>query len=105
MKKRRTLLTLLALLLIVGIPIAFLVREYSQDRLNRELIEAIKVDDTDKALAALKAGADPNACDYSGTPRSLRMYIIQLFDKLNRPASKPETALMMVFDRGQHSYF
>jgi|SRR5579871_615338 len=62
MKKRRALLlTLLALLLVVGIPTALLLRAYRQERLNRELLAAVLGGDTNKALTALRAGANPNA--------------------------------------------
>jgi len=62
MKKRRALLlSLLILLLLVGIPVGFLLREYRQERLNRDLIEAIVTNDTPSVLTALNAGASPNA--------------------------------------------
>ena len=62
MKKRRALLLpLLVFLLIVGIPTGYVMREYRRERLHRDLIVAIKADDTNRALAALKSGADGNA--------------------------------------------
>ncbi|HLK55883.1 MAG TPA: ankyrin repeat domain-containing protein [Chthonomonadaceae bacterium] len=64
MKRRRTLLLpLLVLLLIVGIPAALTIRTLHQEQSNHALIAAIRADDTQAALAALKAGADPNVRD------------------------------------------
>src|ERR1051326_8686314 len=51
------LLTLLILLLAFGIPTGLLIREHA----IRDLVAAIKANDTDKALDALKVGAIVNA--------------------------------------------
>ncbi|HLK55094.1 MAG TPA: hypothetical protein VKU00_00930 [Chthonomonadaceae bacterium] len=87
MKKRRSLLfTLLALLLVVGIPAGLLMREYRQEQANLDLIAAIKANDTDEALAALNAGADPNARDHTDDqPLPLGEHMKQLFDQLLHP--------------------
>ncbi|HLK57429.1 MAG TPA: ankyrin repeat domain-containing protein [Chthonomonadaceae bacterium] len=83
MKKRRALLTLLALLLVVGIPTLLMLREYRQERLNRDLIAAIQVEDTGEALAALKAGADPNSREASiRVPPSIAEHCQQLIGKI-----------------------
>src|ERR1051326_9456230 len=55
------LLTLLALLLLVGIPTGLVVREYRRAKMNRDLITAILEGNSKKALTTLGAGADPNA--------------------------------------------
>ena len=70
MKKRRILLfILIGLLLILGLPMGLLFREYRREQTNEALISAIKAHSPAKALAALKEGADPNASDSSdGTP-------------------------------------
>src|SRR5690242_10321408 len=84
MKKRRiVLLTLLALLLVIGIPTGLLAREYRQERLSQDLIEAIKTDNRGKTLAALRSGADPNARDHSDDkPLTWREHVTLLLDKV-----------------------
>ena len=82
MKKRRALLLpLLALLLVVGIPAGLLLREYRYEQASQALIAAIKVNDTEKALAALRAGADANAKDF-GKPASFASQLKYIFDRL-----------------------
>ncbi len=74
MKKRRLLFTLLALLLVVGIPIGLLVREYRHAQANRALVAAVKASNTQKALEALNNGADPNTTEVdakSSSPTAL----------------------------------
>ncbi len=93
MKKRRLLLTLLALLLVTGIPMGFLIREYRQERLNQDLIAAIKVEDTDKVLAALKSGANPNARDYS---QKKQPSVFEQIREMFRPSDVSPTALMLL---------
>ncbi|HLK59948.1 MAG TPA: ankyrin repeat domain-containing protein [Chthonomonadaceae bacterium] len=111
MKKHRLLLiVLLVLLVVVGLPMGLLVREYRQERLNRELIEAIKVYDPPAVLAALKGGADPNARDYSDDkPLAFREQIKHLWDNMLHANSKAEldvhaTALIRCFRVSQEYY-
>jgi cytohesin len=103
MKKHRAIfLTLLALLVVIGIPTGFVVREYRHERANRDLIVAIQAEDTGRAIAALKAGADPNARDHSGDkPRSFGEEARRLLDRLLHPGAKPDadarpTALLLL---------
>src|ERR1051325_6775348 len=105
MKKQRTLLlTLLALLLVVGIPAGLLVREYRHEQASQDLIAAIKADDTPAALAALKAGADPNAHDHSyDKTLTFGEHMKQLLDKLLHPTVRTKldtrpTALLLHID-------
>src|SRR5205085_6763940 len=63
MKRRRFrwLIPLLIPLLFVCLLGGWTYRQYRQERLNEQLIRAIVKEDTTAALAALDAGADPNA--------------------------------------------
>ena len=73
MKRRRTLILLICLLL-VGVPMGLLVSTFVQQQHDHDLVNAIKIDNTLAALSALKQGADPNALDYNekaGSPREL----------------------------------
>jgi len=90
MKKRRALLlTLLALLLVVGIPSVLMLREYRREQASRDLIAAIYANDTEKVLAALKQGADPNARDHSDDkPLSFGEHVKRLFKNILRPNVK-----------------
>jgi hypothetical protein len=91
MKKRRTLLfTFLPLLLLIGIPTGIFVREYRQERLNRDLIVAIKANDTERVLANLHAGADANARDNGIKSPTFRNSLKQMFD--------------LIFHRSQQSH-
>ena len=70
-----------------------------QNHLNSALIDAINLNDTQKALALLSAGADPNARDEP--PQHLSLWRVML-DKLRgkRPAtSTAPTALVVAVDR------
>src|SRR5689334_20500135 len=105
MKKRRTLLfTLLALLLVVGTLSGFVMREYRNEQASRDLIDAIQAEDTDRAVAALKAGADPNTRDRSyDKPLSFGEYLRHLQNKILHLKTKGEpdehpTALLLVLD-------
>ncbi|HLK59397.1 MAG TPA: ankyrin repeat domain-containing protein [Chthonomonadaceae bacterium] len=99
MKKRRALL--LAPLLLVGILMGLMMREYRREQASQDLIAAIKAYDTPAALAALKAGADPNTRDHSDDkPLSFSEHMKQLLDKALHPNVKPmpdehQTALML----------
>ena len=91
MKKRRALLFTLLILLFIGIPMGFVMREYRHEQLNRDLIAAIKANDTDKALAALKGGSDPNARDHSDDkPLTWREHATSLINKIVHPHPKTE---------------
>ncbi len=107
MKKRRLLLILLALLLVVGIPTGFIVHEYRQERLNRDLIKAIYAQDTNKALMALEAGANPNAKeeDRPSTPtESFQRLFDQIFHRGAQNGDyRPRTALMLTFENNSWS--
>jgi ankyrin repeat protein len=112
MKKWRPLLfTLLALLLLIGIPTAWLMREYRRERASWDLIAAIKAEDTARALTALRAGADPNIRTHfsfpweglpEDTPPSFGEQMKQFLDNLFHPTVKSnqddQTALLLHLD-------
>jgi hypothetical protein len=80
MKRRLPFLITLALLLVVGITTGCALR---REAASQTLLCAIQDQDTPAALAALKAGADPNIHEhFQDTPRSFRENIKQLWDNL-----------------------
>src|ERR1051326_4620846 len=85
-KRRRVwLLSLLALLVFLSIPTGFWVCEYRQAKRDYALIEAVKANDTAKAIAALRAGADVNARDYSDSAFTFRVLFRRISDRLFHP--------------------
>ena len=90
MKQRRVLIiTLLALLLTIGIPTGFLMREFQREQASRDLITAIKADDIPSALSTLKHGALPNTRDgLDNSPLSFREQMRHLLDKIFQPNVK-----------------
>src|SRR5579884_2851558 len=62
-KSRLALAFLLLLAGFVGIPVWSTWRAVRQERLDRALLSAIKKANTQAAIAALNAGADPNTID------------------------------------------
>jgi ankyrin repeat protein len=81
----------------------FFVKIIRQEQRDRDLIAAIKADDTIKALAALKAGANPNAYDYSNEQSlSLSEKLERFFDRFQHPDASSgsgyeNTALVLLF--------
>src|SRR5579871_1113009 len=106
MKKRRALiLTLLTLLLMFGIPMVLTIRAVHHEQANRDLIAAIKADDTPAALAALHAGADANATDFGDRAPSMREVLQRFWNHLIHPSARQEpefhrTALLILL--GEH---
>src|SRR5437870_3714080 len=101
MKKRLTfLLILLAVLFVFGIPAVLTVRELHQEQLNQTLVAAIKANDMEGALEALKVGADANAKDYGDKPPTFRDSLnrlgARLFHRKTRPQFQP-TALALLY--------
>jgi ankyrin repeat protein len=97
MKKRRTLLfTLLALLLIIGIPVGLLVR---QELLNDALIAAIKASNTEKAVALLNSGADANAVAFYFETAPLSERLLHKLQHWNEPfkSSVSQPAIFFLF--------
>jgi ankyrin repeat protein len=92
MKKYRNLsLILLVLLFFVGMPVGLVINASRCDDASRDLIISIKLDDIEGAMAALKAGADPNTRDHSeDKPLSFMERTKQLCRKAFPPHSKPE---------------
>ena len=102
MKKRRTLvLMLLVLLIVAGTGMGFFVSAVQSEQSGSALIAAIKNNDTPAAVAALKSGVDPNVRDYSeDTPLSISERLKLVADKLFHPGATPDsgshpTALML----------
>lgn len=91
MKKRRTLfLWIIILSLTIGLTSILVFRAYHRERRSQELIAALKAGETQDALAALTAGADPNYRDNGDGPISFHSYLEALWKKLRgvrQPAS------------------
>jgi len=103
MKKRHPLFISLILLLTIAIPTGFLVREFQREEASRDLIKAIKADDTKGALDALRSGADPNCRDFSDLPLTFREQLQHLIDWMFRRKANQEdktrlTALLLTVD-------
>lgn len=83
MKKRRALIfSLLPLAVLICIAFGLVMRGYWREQAGRELILAIKANDTDKALDALRAHADPNVRDQSDVTPSFRAYLSKLWQQM-----------------------
>lgn len=94
-QKRLILLFPLCLLaLLIGVLGWLTWREVRQERLNRQLIDAIKQEDTTTALSALKQGADANARDEKQTLPAWKDLWNRLRGK-RPPPSKAPTALLL----------
>ena len=70
-------------LLLIGVPVWIVGRAYRRERATHDLATALYKDDTRSALAALRAGADPNArrFEHDSPPtfgQSLRRFLQQL---------------------------
>jgi hypothetical protein len=94
---KRRLGFLLTFLLVIGIPSGWMLRTYWCMQADRALIEAIKFNDTDRALAALHSGADANARGpvlgedpSNAPPLTLQEYFQRFYDKLTHPNAKPK---------------
>jgi ankyrin repeat protein len=83
MKKRRALtISLLALALLVCVASGLVMGGYWREQAGRELIRAIKANDTNRALDALRAHADPNVRDQGEKAPSLRDYLSKLWRQM-----------------------
>ena len=105
MKKHRTLLLILAtLLLILAIFTGFFLRMVHHDQANRDLISAVKKGDTTGAIAALDAGAEANTHDHSdAAPPTFSEQIRRFTTHLFHPGAQPapdarSTALLTLLD-------
>lgn len=80
MKKRRALtIPLLTLPLLLCVSSGIVMRGYWREQASRELILAIKANDTSRALDALRAHADPNVRDQGEKAPSLSAYLSKLW--------------------------
>jgi len=97
MKKRRALfLTLpIILLLIISFPTGFFVREYRQERMERQLIQAVKRQDASAVLSLLAHGADANAQDKPPDPRPVWRILLDRLQGKRSPPSQAPTALLV----------
>ncbi|HLK55019.1 MAG TPA: ankyrin repeat domain-containing protein [Chthonomonadaceae bacterium] len=82
----------LLLLMVVGIPVCYFALEYRQAQRDRALIAAVKANDTEGAIAAIRAGADVNARDYSDRSLSLPDALQRAMDRLLHPQAIPTVA-------------
>ena len=84
--------------LIAVISIALCVRAYRHEQLGHELILALKVNDTNRALAALQAHADPNFRDQEERPPDFQRYLSTFWQQIRGikpPAKTRPTALAL----------
>jgi len=93
-KKRLLLFPLGVLAVLIGIPCCLTWREVRHERLNQQLIEAIKREDTATALSALAQGADANARDEKQTLPAWKVLWNRLRRQSNPPSTVP-TALLL----------
>src|SRR5579871_833372 len=105
MRKRRTLLlTLLALLLLVGIPTVLTVRAVHQEKLNHDLIEAIGHDDPEGVRIVLARGADPNSQDSVYTNLTVRQTFWHLLHGFNpHGEDRKRTAFLLAAGAAEHT--
>ena len=103
LKSRRKLLTWMLLALFL-LPVLFTSvwcwRQAMQQRLDHALIEAIKRNDTPRAIALLDRGADANATDKPYQAITLRRLLDDFWNRLKgktpgKEEEQPETALLM----------
>jgi ankyrin repeat protein len=90
-RKRTLLLTLLLLTVVIGLPVWSVYRQVRQERLNRDLIAAIKKNDTATAIALLNAGVDVNAQDKGNAPVSARQVLMTWIERLRGRKSTQKT--------------
>src|SRR5579871_4062460 len=81
-KKRILLILLFFVAVLISLPVWSVCHQIRQERLNRDLIAAVKKNDTATALALLKAGADANAQEKGNTPVSARQVLRAWWDRL-----------------------
>ena len=96
-KKRLLLFPLGVLAVLIGIPCCLTWREVRHERLNQQLIEAIKREDTATALSALAQGADANARDEKQTLPAWKVLWNRLRGKRPAPSTAP-TALLLALE-------
>src|ERR1051326_1188311 len=110
MRKRRGFTTILTLLFSIGIPTSFFVWAIHKEECSYALIVALRANDTNKALIALREGADPNTRDNAQIePPSVREILQQWLQSLQQrthpaqPKNNP-TALLMLFGARHDPY-
>lgn len=83
MKKRRSLtISLLALALLICVSSGLVLRGYRREQASRELILALKSNDTGRAQDALRVHADPNVRDPGDEMPSLHRYLLTLWQQM-----------------------
>lgn len=92
MKKRRALtISFLVLVLLFGVASGLVMRGYWRKQAGRELIFAIKANDANRALDALRAHADPNVRDQGEEVFTLRTYLSELWLQMRGIKPAPPT--------------
>jgi ankyrin repeat protein len=81
-RKRTLLFTFLLLTVLIGLAVWSMYRQVRQERLNRDLIAAVKKNNTAMAVALLNAGANPNAQDKGDASVSARQVMMNWFNRL-----------------------
>ncbi len=90
--KRLLCSALFGLILLIGLPVALVYPRARHQQLNRDLIAAIKRNDTPAALALLNAGADGNAVDRGDTSISTLQMLRDWFQQLRGNGAPAGTA-------------
>lgn len=96
MKRRQISLTkpLVFTMLFIGLLVLLILRSIYQEKLNQDLIAAIKHKDAKTALALLQNGADANVCDNDSENMTLIQTIIDHF--VLRKRAKGDPILLVV---------
>jgi ankyrin repeat protein len=90
-RARKRILLFLFLAVLIGLPVWIVYRQIRQERLNRDLIAAIKKNDTATVIALLNAGANPNAQDKGNVPVSASHVLLTWMDRLRGRKSTDQT--------------
>jgi ankyrin repeat protein len=80
---------------LIGVTVWVLQAAVRRDHLNQALIAAIKHNDTVAVLAALDAGADPNARDNGNQPLSPRQTLLRFWNRLRGRHADRDDSLRM----------
>ncbi|MCW3054457.1 MAG: Ankyrin [Chthonomonadales bacterium] len=96
MKRRSRLRALLTLVLLAGLLFGPLIWGFRREQATRALILAVKADDTQGALEALKAHADPNIREQMNAPVTFNGYLAVLWQRLRggKPAANSQWTVL-----------
>src|SRR5579859_2335248 len=93
-RKRDGLIFLTLLALLIGVPVGFISRQVRQERLNRNLIAAVKANDTKAVVSLLDQGANANCRDEPHRKFSMWQTLMQVVRRRRPPPSYSLTPLL-----------